>query len=90
MLGIESLNLEQWILGYHFGSVCYPPLLEFHLHLSCTQNGPSTDEVLFHKDLSLTAVLQPKMASKSTSEVLSFGLKEKEHEKGSEKQSPMC
>ena len=38
-----------------------------------SNNGPSTDDVLFKEDLSLTTRLEPKIASKSTFEMLSSG-----------------
>ena len=39
-----------------------------------SNNGPSTDDVLFNEDLSLEIRLEPKIASKSTFEMLSFGI----------------
>ena len=40
---------------------------------SYSNNGPSTDDVLFNEDLPLAVTLEPKMASKSTFETLSSG-----------------
>ena len=40
---------------------------------SYSNNGPSTDDVLFNEDLPLAVTLEPKMASKSTFEALSCG-----------------
>ena len=37
-----------------------------------SNNGPNIDEVLFKEDLSLAIRLEPKIASKSTFETLSF------------------
>ena len=37
-----------------------------------SNNGPSTDDVLFNEDLSLAIRLEPKIASKSTFETLSL------------------
>ena len=62
MLGAKPLNLEQWILGYHFGSTILEPN---------SRNGPSRDEVLFNKNLSLVDMLRPKIAYKFTLEALS-------------------
>ena len=38
-----------------------------------SNNGPGIDDVLFKEDLSLAIRLEPKMASRSTFEALSFG-----------------
>ena len=38
-----------------------------------SNNGPSTDDVLFNEYLSLAIRLEPKIASKSTFEMLSSG-----------------
>ena len=40
---------------------------------SYSNNGPSTEDVLFNEDLPLAIRLEPKMASKSTFEALSSG-----------------
>ena len=40
---------------------------------SYSNNGPSTNDVLFNEDLPLAVTLEPKMASKSTFETLSSG-----------------
>ena len=40
---------------------------------SYSNKGPSTEDVLFNEDLSLPIRLEPKMASKSMFEKLSFG-----------------
>ena len=40
---------------------------------SYSNNGPSTEDVLFNEDLPLAVTLEPKMASKSTFEMLSSG-----------------
>ena len=39
-----------------------------------SNNGPSTEDVLFSEDLSLPTRLEPKMASRSTFEALSSGM----------------
>ena len=39
--------------------------------VSYSNNGPSTDDMLFNEDLSLVIRLEPRIASKSTFEMLS-------------------
>ena len=51
-----------------------PSMLKVSSVLEVSSNsGPSIDDVLFNEDLSLPIRLEPKMASKSTFDTLSFG-----------------